>query len=227
MPTSLQCLDLNSRPISPRPSLQKTCLKMSLCLKTCLEVSTSRTTLAITRWSKTPFTLVVVSKGIHSRSDTNRYRGRGFILLLPQAVFFLNEMLAVMLLNQHRVLHSKPSDLVLHVVPDVWDTLLEHGLRFVQRHRTRNSVKERDPICAWTNGIAQHQSAVELNPSCSGKAHLNRPGISPGHKNTGPGSIFTVLRVPFVICPFRSANAKSGKVVQKIPCSWHKRASGS
>ena len=33
--------------------------------------------------------------------------------------------------------------------------------------------------------------------------------------------------VPFVICPFRGADAKSGKVVQKIPCSCHKRASGS
>ena len=33
--------------------------------------------------------------------------------------------------------------------------LLEHGLRFKQRLHTRNSVKERDPICVWTNGIAQ------------------------------------------------------------------------
>ena len=38
-------------------------------------------------------------------------------------------------------------------------TLLEHGLRFVQKRRTRNSVKKRDHICAWTNGVAQHQSA--------------------------------------------------------------------
>ena len=28
-----------------------------------------------------------------------------------------------------------------------------------QRRHTRDSVKERDPICAWTNGSAQHQSA--------------------------------------------------------------------
>ena len=47
---------------------------------------------------------------------------------------------------------------MLHVVPDVWDTLLGRGLRFVQRRRTRNSVKERDPIRIWINGIAQHQS---------------------------------------------------------------------
>ena len=56
--------------------------------------------------------------------------------------------------------HPKPSDLFLHVVPDVQGTLLEHGLRFVQRRHIRNSVKKRDPISAWTNGIAQHQSAA-------------------------------------------------------------------
>ena len=34
---------------------------------------------------------------------------------------------------------------------------LERGLRFVRRNRI--SVKRRNPICAWTNEIAQHQSA--------------------------------------------------------------------
>ena len=42
-----------------------------------------------------------------------------------------------------------------------------------------------------------------------------------------PGRIFAVQRIPFVICPFRIADAKSGKVVQKILRSWHKRACGS
>ena len=46
---------------------------------------------------------------------------------------------------------------MFHVVPDLWGTLLKRGLRFVQRRHTRNSVKMRDPICAWTNEIAQHQ----------------------------------------------------------------------
>ena len=44
---------------------------------------------------------------------------------------------------------------MLHVVSDVWGTLLQRGLRFVQKRRTRDLVKERDPICAWTNRIAQ------------------------------------------------------------------------
>ena len=54
-----------------------------------------------------------------------------------------------------------------------------------------------------------------------------RVGTGLGHKSTEPGSTFTVLRFPFVICPFRGADAKSGKVVRKIPRTWHKRASGS
>ena len=69
--------------------------------------------------------------------------------------------------------------------------------------------------------------AVELYPSCSGQAHSNGPSTGPGHKNTEPGSILTVLRIPFMICPLRSVDAKSGKVVQEIPHGWHKWASRS
>ena len=65
--------------------------------------------------------------------------------------------------------------------------------------------------------------AVELNPSCLGQAHPNTPGTGLGQKNMEPGRIFTVLHIPFMICPL-SADAKSGKVVQKILCSWHKWA---
>ena len=47
---------------------------------------------------------------------------------------------------------------MLHVVPDVWGMLLEHGLQFVQHCHTHNSVKGQDPFCAWMNKITQHQS---------------------------------------------------------------------
>ena len=43
--------------------------------------------------------------GIHSRSDTNR--GQWFILLQPQDAVLLEQMLKVMVLNQHRVSSSK------------------------------------------------------------------------------------------------------------------------
>ena len=43
-------------------------------------------------------------------------------------------------------------------------TLLRSGLRFVQGRRTRNWVKERDPICTWTNGIAQRMWSRSRDP---------------------------------------------------------------
>ena len=103
---------------------------------------------------------------------------------------------------------------MLHVVPGIWGTLLECDLQFVQRRRTRNSVKEQDP---FVNGRMELPStspqAVELNPSCSVKAHPNKPGTDPGYKNAESGIIFAIFRVPFIICPFRCADATSGKVV--------------
>ena len=58
-------------------------------------------------------------KGIHSRSDTNRTGAEGLSFYCPRLLHCLDQMLAVMSLSQHRVCHPKPSDLVLHVVPDV------------------------------------------------------------------------------------------------------------
>ena len=37
-------------------------------------------------------------------------------------------------------------------------------------------------------------------------------GTDPGYKNTEPGSMFTILRVPTVISPVRSADDDYGKV---------------
>ena len=58
--------------------------------------------------------------------------GRGFIPLLPQA--------AILPRSDAGTDDVKPSDLVLHVVPDVWVTLLKCGLPFVQWRRTCNLV---------------------------------------------------------------------------------------
>ena len=57
-------------------------------------------------------------KGIHYRSDTNRTGAEGLSFYHPRLLHCLNQMLAVMSLSiEFR--HPKPSDLVLHVVPDV------------------------------------------------------------------------------------------------------------
>ena len=52
-----------------------------------------------------------------------------------------------------------------------------------------------------------------LCPSCSGQAQSNRPGTGHGYENTEPECTLTVFRVPFVIRPLRSADAKSGKFI--------------
>ena len=46
-------------------------------------------------------------KGIHSRSDTNRTEVEGLYFYYPRLLHCMNQMLAVMLLSQHRVLLSK------------------------------------------------------------------------------------------------------------------------
>ena len=40
---------------------------------------------------------------------------------------------------------------------------------------------------------------IEVNPSCSGQAHFNRPGTGPGYKNTEPRFILAILRVPSIV----------------------------
>ena len=46
-------------------------------------------------------------KGIHSRSDTNRTGAEGLSFYYPRMLHCLNQMLAVVLLSQHRVSSSK------------------------------------------------------------------------------------------------------------------------
>ena len=46
-------------------------------------------------------------KGIHSRSDTNTTKAEGLSFYYPRLLHCLNQMLAVVLLSQHRVLSSK------------------------------------------------------------------------------------------------------------------------
>ena len=51
--------------------------------------------------------VVVVWKGIHFRSDTNRTGAEGLSFYYPRLLYCLDQMLAVMMLSQHRVSSSK------------------------------------------------------------------------------------------------------------------------
>ena len=97
--------------------------------------------------------------------------GRGFILLLPKTVAMPGSDAgsdvikpASSFVIQNRQTSCTmwcPMYCIGHAV-STWSstkTGTKCGLRFSQKRHTRNSVKERGPICAWTNGIAQHQSA--------------------------------------------------------------------
>ena len=95
------------------------------------------------------------------RVKRKRDWGRGFIFLLSQLLYCVGQVLVVIVLSQHQVLSSRT---VGPRAPcgawcKLWAALLRYGLQFVQWRYTRNPVKERDHICAWTNKIAQHQSA--------------------------------------------------------------------
>ena len=51
--------------------------------------------------------IVIVWRGIHSRSDTNRFGAKGLSFYFSKLLYCLDQMLAVMLLSQHRVSSSK------------------------------------------------------------------------------------------------------------------------
>ena len=51
---------------------------------------------------------------------------------------------------------------------------------------------------------------IDLNPSCSGQANCNRPGIGHWYKSTKPGCILTILRVP-------SMNLSKGRRQTDVP----------
>ena len=167
-------------------------------------------------------------KGIHSRSDTNRTGAEGLSFYYPRLLYCLDQMLAVMLLSQHRVSSSKivgpraPCDArcMGHIV-STWSAVCSEAphSQFGEGARPHLCMDE------W-NRPTPVRRRLSLTQAARGK-YPNRPDTGPGHKSTEPGSTFTVLRFPFVIFPFRGADAKSGKIVQKIPRTWHKRASRS
>ena len=114
--------------------------------------------------------VVVLWRGIHSRSDTNRTGAEGLSFYYPRLLHCRDQMLAVMLLSQHRVSSSKT------VRPRALC-----GARCI-RHAvsTWSSVCSEAPHSQFGEGARPHlchghlespnssPQAIELNPSCSG-----------------------------------------------------------
>ena len=150
----------------------------------------------------------------------------GLSFYYPRLLHCLDQMLAVMSLSQHRVSSSKT------VRPRA-----PCGARCVGHAvRTWSAVCSEAPHSQFGEGARPHLCMDEWNRPTPVRRRLSLTQATRGKRIptglapvsiTEPGSIFTVLRFPFVICPFRGADAKSDKVVQKIPRTWHKRTSGS
>ena len=73
-------------------------------------VSWSSFNLSSSNWiffPRTPFFFRRRLKGIHSKSDKNRTGAESLSFYYPRLLYCLNQMLAVVLLSQHRVLSSK------------------------------------------------------------------------------------------------------------------------
>ena len=75
--------------------------------------------------------VVVVWKHIHSRSDTNMTGAECLSFYYPGLIYCLDQMLAAMLLSQHRVSSSKTVRPRVPYAVQCMGTLLERGLRFV------------------------------------------------------------------------------------------------
>ena len=58
--------------------------------------------------------------------------------------------------------------------------------------------------------------AIELDPSCSGHTHSNRPGTGHGYESTELGCILTALRIPSIIRALRSADASQARLFKRF-----------
>ena len=163
-------------------------------------------------------------KGIRSRSDTSRTGAEGLSFYYPRLLHCLNQMLTVMLLSQHRVSSSKT------VRPRA-----SCGARCIGHTvSTWSAVCSVAPHSQFGEGARPHLCMDKWNRPTPVRRRLSLTQAARGKPIPiglapvwGTKAFSAVLRFPFVVCPFRRMDAKSGKIVQEIPRSWHKRASGS
>ena len=167
-------------------------------------------------------------KGIHSRSDTNRTGAEGLSFYYPRLLHCLNQMLAVVLLSQHRVSSSR--------------TVRPHapcGARCIGHAvSTWSAVCSEAPHSQFGEGARPHLCMDEWNrptPVCRRlsltQAVRGKPIPTAWHRSRAQkhGAWKHFHSTPFFICGL-SIQKRGCQVWQGCPidsCSWHKRASGS
>ena len=98
-------------------------------------------------------------KGIHFRSDTNRTGDEGLFFYYPRLLHCRNQMLAVVLLSQHRVLSSKTvRPRAACGAPCIGHDVSTWSAVFSEAPHSQFGEEPRPHLC-MDDGIAQHQSA--------------------------------------------------------------------
>ena len=143
----------------------------------------------------------------------NRTWAEGLSFYYPRLLYCPDQILAEMLLSRYRVSSSKNVRSRAPCCAQCMGNAI----------RTWTAVCSAVPYSQFNEGARPHEQmespntsprVLELNPSCSGKAHPNRPGTE--YKSREPGKILTILHVLFMVFPLRSANAKSGKIIKRF-----------
>ena len=137
--------------------------------------------------------------------------GRGFILLLPQTAALPGS--------------DAGNDVIKPASSFVIQNRQTACSMWCPMYRARctwSAVCSEAPHSQFGEGARPHLCMDEWNRPTPVRRRLSLTQAARGKPiTTGlalvSGTKLTVLRVPFVICPFRGADAKSGKVVQEIP----------
>ena len=158
--------------------------------------------------------------------DKSRTGAEGLSFYYPRLLHCLNQMLAVMSLSQHRVSSSKTvrprapcgARCIGHAV-STWSAVCSEAphSQFGEGARPNLCMDEWNRPTPVRRRLSLTQASrdklipIDLAPVSGTKA-----------RSLEAFSQFSVFHLRF-----KGADAKSGKVVQEIPHSWYKRASGS
>ena len=165
--------------------------------------------------------VVVVWKGIHSWSDTNKIGTEGLFFYYPRLLYCLDQMLALLLLSQHQVLSSK----IVRPRAPCGPRYMEHAIK------PWSEVCSEAPHLQFGEGARPHLCMDEWNcltPVCrrlslsqADWGKLIPTGLAPvlGIKTrTLKWSHSTLLSI--YDFSTQKCGCQSGKVVKEIPRRW-------
>ena len=171
---------------------------------------------------------VVVWRGIYSRSDTNRTGAEGLSFYYPRMLYCLNQMLALMLLSQYQVSSSKTvrprapcGARCIGYAVSTWSAVCSEAphSQFGEGARPHLCMDE------W-NRPTPVRSRLSLTQAARGKPIPTGLALVSGQKYGAWKHFYSIL-VSICNLSIQKPGCQVWHVVQKIPRTWHKRASRS